>query len=150
MILDHLDLSARYHSVHPGFEAAFRYLRERRWEGLPAGRHETGDPRLYLSIDIRDARGREAAELEHHRRYIDIQYTVSGHEVIGWQPIRECRTPKQPFDTERDFGLFVDRPSCWIHVPPSCFAVFYPDDTHAPLGGEGALHKIIMKVAVDW
>ena len=35
-------------------------------------------------------------------------------------------------------------------TPPGTFAVFFPEDVHAPLGSEDDLFKVVIKIAVDW
>jgi YhcH/YjgK/YiaL family protein len=150
MILDRLDQFHRYTGLHPGFEAAFQFLYDRKWAGLPTGRHTTPEPRIYASVDRKPGRGIHGAELEFHRLYIDIQYTVEGSEVIGWRNLGRCEKLRQEYDSARDCGLYADVPDSWVGVPPGCFAIFYPDDAHAPLAGEGPLHKVIMKVPAIW
>jgi biofilm protein TabA len=148
MILDTLAAAARYERLHPDFRAAFDYLRS---ISLPfaEGRHEIGGERLFAIVARNEGRGRDGAKLEVHRRYIDIQYCATGHEVIGWRPLGECCEPEGPFDEARDTQFFADRPLTWIDVRPGTFAIFYPDDAHAPLAGNGEVSKIVVKVAVD-
>jgi biofilm protein TabA len=37
-----------------------------------------------------------------------------------------------------------------VATPPGTFAIFFPEDAHAPMAGEGLIHKVVVKVAVDW
>ncbi len=150
MMLDRLDLFPRYLPLHPGFETAFHYLFDRKWVGLPSGRHPLPDGRIYASIERRDGRGLQGAKMEFHRLYIDIQYTIAGNEVIGWRNLEHCHKVLQPYDANHDCGLFADEPDSWCMVQPGCFAIFFPEDVHAPLAGEGPLHKIVMKVPTQW
>jgi hypothetical protein len=46
--------------------------------------------------------------------------------------------------------FYTDRPTLWIPVSSGRFAIFYPEDAHAPLGTDAFVHKIVIKVAVDW
>jgi len=52
------------------------------------------------------------------------------------------------FDNEKDLRFFDDEPETWVSMPPNTFTIFFPQDAHAPLGGKGDLHKIIVKIAV--
>jgi beta-galactosidase beta subunit len=45
-----------------------------------------------------------------------------------------------------DIGFVKDQPTLWIPVPPGSFAVFFPEDGHAPLAGDGPLRKIVLKI----
>ena len=148
MILDTLANTARYAGMHPGFARAFEFLATTDFGGLAPGRHEIDGDRLYVSLDHKDGRGEEGARLEAHRRYIDIQYTIEGDELIGWMPLARCQAPDGPFDETKDVVLFADRPTTWVAVPPGSFAIFFPHDAHAPLAGLGAMKKAIVKIAV--
>lgn len=146
-----IDVSAhwrRYTPLHPLFDRAFRFLADNDLRSFEPGRHGVDGDRLYLSIDHVPGRGREGARLEAHRRYIDIQYTIEGDEEIGWMPLTACGAAAGPFDETKDVGFFDARPVTWLAVPAGTFAIFFPDDAHAPLGGHGALKKAIMKVAL--
>jgi biofilm protein TabA len=147
MILDTIAHADRYLALHPAFAAAFRFLRDTDLDALPSGRNEIDGDAMFVIIDRQDGRGHGGARLEAHRRYIDIQYTIHGGEEIGWAPLAACASPEAPFDAERDIVFFRDAPACWLGVPRGSFAVFFPDDAHAPLAATGALTKAIVKIS---
>ena len=158
MVADALTQWRRYSSLHPAFTRAFEFVRDADWAAiapLPADmrafsvRHAIDGERLYVSVDRTEGRGRDAARLEAHRRYIDIQLTIDGQEEIGWRPLGRCMAPDGQFDTARDVGFFSDRPESWLSLPAGHFAIFFPDDAHAPLAGRGMLTKAIIKIAID-
>lgn len=151
MVLDTLDGAARYAALHRRFGRAFRYLSETDLDALPTGRTDIPgalSDDMFVIIDRKDGRGHDGARLEAHRRYIDIQYTIHGEEEIGWSPLSACASPSGPFDAEKDIVFFDDAPSCWLALPRGSFAIFFPDDAHAPLAGGGAVTKAIVKIAV--
>ena len=149
MLLSTLSDSYRFDTLHPGFSRALAFLRQPDLARWPKGRHPVDGDRIIAIVEQRDAVGQAAAVLEVHRRYIDLQYTVTGDEVMGWRALSTCAQPREPFAEERDIGFFRDAPLVWVPVPASHLAIFYPEDAHAPLAGPGPLHKVIMKVAVD-
>ncbi len=149
MILDTLAASTRYLRLHPGFPAAFEYLKSLNGQ-LAAAQQQLDGERLFAGIACSDGRGRSGAKLEAHRRYIDIQMCLAGQESIGWRPLATCGQPQAPFDADRDVQFYGDRPESWFELRPQWFCVFYPDDAHAPLAGEGDIWKAVVKVAVDW
>ncbi|UCE35860.1 MAG: YhcH/YjgK/YiaL family protein [Deltaproteobacteria bacterium] len=95
-------------------------------------------------------RGRKNAKLEAHRQYIDIQFTVAGRDEIGWKPAARCTRHGQEYNEEKDVVFFSDEPDAWVATPAGTFGVFFPEDAHAPLGGTGPIHKVVVKVAVEW
>jgi YhcH/YjgK/YiaL family protein len=158
MVLDKLDNHRRYAPLHPAFARAFEFLTGANWRELIRAsaeqanghtHHSIDGERLYASIDVVEGRGRDDARLEAHRRYIDIQFTIDGHEEIGWKPTADCASTAVAFDAVKDITFFHDRPVSWLSVPAGQFAIFFPEDAHAPLGGRGVLKKAIVKIAVD-
>jgi biofilm protein TabA len=154
MVLDALARCHRYTSLHPAFARAFEFLTRADWTELLSGvasaeRHDIDGDRLYVSIDRTDGRGHDGVRLEAHRRYVDIQLTIEGYEEIGWKPLGDCVQPAGAFDAAKDIGFFSDRPENWLSLPAGHFAIFFPDDAHAPLAGRGALKKAIVKIAVE-
>jgi YhcH/YjgK/YiaL family protein len=146
MVLDQLALAAHYTALHPQFARAFDFLAK--LESLPAGRHDIDGDRLFVLMQEEDGRGHKGARLEAHRAHIDIQLTLDGIEEIGWSPRAACR-PAGEHDREKDIAFFDDRPHVWFTLPPGHFAVFFPQDAHAPFGGMGKCHKAVVKVAID-
>ena len=146
MIVDTLEHLERYVPVHPRFARAVAYIRNTSLAALPPGRQAIDGEEVYVSVDHKPGRGRNGAKLEAHRKYIDLQVTLSGEEEIGWAPLTRCERPEGAFSTERDIIFFSDTPDTWVKVPPGSFAIFFPSDAHAPLGGHGALRKVIVKV----
>ena len=59
------------------------------------------------------------------------------------------RRVSSPYDAEKDVQFFFDRPATWLAVTRGLFAVFYPEDAHAPLATLGPIHKAVVKVAVE-
>jgi biofilm protein TabA len=147
MILGALSEAHRYVGLHPRFDRAFEFLARADLAALPPGRQAVDGDLLYVSIDVTEGRSREGARLEAHRRYIDIQYTIDGAEEIGWLPLAACRAPRGAFDPDKDVVFFDDRPAAWLAVAAGRFAIFFPEDAHAPLGGRGLLRKAIVKIA---
>jgi YhcH/YjgK/YiaL family protein len=145
MILDHLDNAKRYAAVNPWFAKAFEFLRRKDLGALSPGRHEVDGDRLYVVVVKADGTGRQKAALEAHRKYIDIQFLVSGTDEMGWRPLGECAGSKG-FDAAKDLEFFTDAPAAWCAVRPGDFAVFFPSDAHAPGGGTGPVHKVVVKV----
>ena len=150
MILDSLPQASRYEHLHPGFKQAFEFLTDPTLSGREAGKHELDGERLFVIIGHDPGRGRQGAKLEAHRRYIDIQYVVRGVDEMGWRSLADCQQTELPYEPARDVALFADAPEAWLRVPAGKFVVFWPQDAHAPLGGQGELMKAVVKVAVDW
>ena len=105
---------------------------------------------LRAFIGSEPMRSAEAAKLEAHRHYIDIQIPLDGSEGYGWRPTQELTQSVAGYQAERDVEFFHDRPSAHIHVRPGEFLILFPEDAHAPLiGNEAEIKKLVFKIAVN-
>ena len=148
MILDGLANHSRYDTLHPGLSAGFRFLNTTKLDELPEGCLAIDGDRLFAIVARVPGRGRSESPLEAHDKYIDIQYAVADVDEIGFKQRSQCQTVSTPMDTERDIMFFRDEPDFWFTLKGGMFAVFYPDDAHAPLAGSGPTYKVVVKVAV--
>lgn len=153
MILAPLADADRYASLHPRFAKAIAWLRDPANLALPVGRYDLEGDKLRAIVDETATEPATMRRLECHRRYIDIQFSISGGEIMEWAPITGL-TPTEPFNTERDLGFFVDPtgPLSQAVVKPGWLAIFWPEDAHKPLCNLGAtaqpVKKIVIKVEV--
>lgn len=147
MILDSLSNAAKYTGLKIGLSEAFGFLDQPGLAELPEGNHEIAGDRVYAIIAREEGRTVEDGKLEAHRKYIDIQYVISGDESMGWKN-REGLVNSMDYDEERDLEFFEENPDSIVCVPPGSFAIFLPTDAHLPLIGKGQIHKVVVKVAV--
>jgi len=149
MILAKLTAADRYAALHPLFAQAFQFLRSTDLKTLAPGKHDIQGEHLFAIVEACAGRTRAEAQLECHRRYIDIQLVLEGIDEMGWKPVAECVDQVTDYDAARDIRFFNDVPASWIVTPPGSFCIFFPDDAHAPLVSAGMIRKVVVKIAVD-
>lgn len=147
MILDTLNNAARYAGLRVGCSEAFGFLDQPGVADLPDGKYEIMGERVYAIVDRTQGRKVSDGQLEAHRKYLDIQYVISGDESMGWRP-RAGLANSVAYDEERDLEFLEGDPESIVRIPPGSFAVFLPSDAHLPLIGDGPIHKVVVKVAV--
>ena len=147
MILSTLSQSDRYAALHPLFPRAFEFIRNTDLLALAPGRYPILDKQLFVIVENVAGRVREAAKLECHRRYIDIQLVLEGVDEMGWKALADCTQPVSDYSAEKDIQFFHDAPASWIATPPGAFCIFFPEDAHAPLVSNGNIRKAIFKIA---
>jgi YhcH/YjgK/YiaL family protein len=148
MIVDVLKEASKFAVLHPGFGKGFDFLMAPGCASLPDGRYEIEGDSVFGLVSRKQGLPRADAVLEAHRRFIDIHYVISGGDSIGWRPIGECRHMTREYDPVTDVVLFRDEPVCWTTVQPGWFAVYFPEDAHAPLVSQDILHKVVLKVKI--
>ncbi len=147
MILDSLKNAALYYGVSPRMKKAFELMASTDWTTVEPGVHELDGRDIYVNVMERGLKTKEAAKLEVHNDYIDIQMLIAGKcESFGWSERCNLKQPQGEFNTEKDIQLFDDVPQTYYTLYPGQFTVLFPEDGHAPMVGEGTVRKIIFKV----
>lgn len=149
MIIDTLHNSSKYTSLHPLFSKAFDYINQNDIANLPDGTIAIAEG---LKVIVNTAKGKTVeeslAKFECHDKNIDIQICVKGVETIAWKPREKCITPKGEYNLEKDVRFFSDAPDMSFQLTDGQFAIFYPEDVHAPMIGESEIKKIVIKVKI--
>ena len=148
MVLDSLNNTARYAGLHPLFQRAFDFIQSTDFNQLEDGRIELEGERLFVNVCSLVGKPKEEGVLETHTRYIDMQLPRQGIEKIGWKPTSELQEPTQPYNEQDDIAFFADRPTAYSKIRPGQFAIYFPEDAHAPGIGKTSIRKVIVKVEV--
>ena len=149
MIFDTPANADRYAALHPLFPRTFEFIRSTNLLALTPGIHPIIGDDLFAIVEQAAGRTRAEAQLECHRKYIDIQLVLEGVDEMGWKPLSDCREPVTDYSSEKDIQFFYDTPASWIVTPPNAFCIFFPEDAHAPLVSTGNIHKVVFKIAVE-
>ena len=148
MIVDSIKNAELYYSLSPRIKQAFDWLAKTDVSALEAGRHDIDGDNLFVNVMDVELKPREAAALEVHDRYIDIQIMVGETEEYGWSERCDCHSPREEFNRERDVQFFTDVPQMFFSLNERQFAIFFPEDAHAPMLGDGAVRKLIFKLLI--
>ena len=133
--------------MHPGLSAVADYLAKNDLSTLAPGSHVIDGKALYVNVMEVKAQAKSRALLEYHRKYIDVQLVLQGVEQMGWTARRDLPADTH-FDQDMDFALLQAPVSNWFTVHPGFFALFMPDDAHAPCCGTGKIRKAVFKVRI--
>jgi biofilm protein TabA len=148
MILDVLDNAHDYClAMNERFAKAFEFLLRPDLKDLAVGKYEIEGERVYAIVSKDTGRSKRDARLETHENYIDIQLILAGTDEMGWKPKSMCKQPSGEYDQENDVQFFADKPDVWLSTQCGVFAIFFPEDAHAPSISSGTLHKVVVKVA---
>jgi YhcH/YjgK/YiaL family protein len=149
MILDHLSQLASYASLHPLFAQAADYINRTDFAGIEDGKYDIAEGlRAILSTGMGKTREASLAKFECHDRHIDIQVCLQGEETIGWAPRHSCQEPNGDYNPEKDVQLYHDPALSFFRLTPGQFAIFFPEDVHAPMIGDGVIRKLVLKVKI--
>lgn len=150
MVVDHLSQADKYINLHPGIAKALDYLRSTDFTKMALGRYEIDGDKLIAIVNEYATVDAATEQMEAHRKYIDVQYIVSGTEQMGIAAFR-TQTISKEYDAEKDYLLVADAPHYFIRVSPGMFTIFFPTDLHMPNlidKVSTTVRKVVMKVAV--
>jgi len=149
MIIDTIKNAHKYFSIHPLFESAFHYINEVDLSNIEVGKADIADG-LKSIISLAPGKTKELSlsKFECHNEHIDIQLCINGNETIGWKPRENCMFNQGEYNAEKDVQFFNDSPDMFFQLTDGQFAIFFPEDVHAPMIGEANIKKLVIKVKI--
>ena len=151
MIIDSLSNARLYFNLGPRFKKAFEYLAHTDFSTIEKGKYELDGTQLFAIVNEYDTVDPDKEQMESHKKYIDIQYIVTGAERIGHDLLQQ-QTPSKAYDADADYMLFAEKPSFFSILQQGMFAIFFPHDLHLPnimIDSPGYVKKVVIKVSVD-
>ena len=113
---------------------------------MEIGKTELKGKDLLVNIAQTKPKTKEEAKLETHCDFIDIQIPLSGTEIMGYTAAKDCIPADAPYNAEKDITFFEGLAETYITVKPGMFAIFFPQDGHAPGITPEGVKKVIVKV----
>lgn len=147
MVIDTLDNLAKYESLNPLFKDVVDFLKNNDLNTLELGKHQIKGSDLFVNITTAKGRTPDEAVLETHVKMIDIQIPLVNAETYGYTPL--CRLPETPYNEEKDITKYEGMAESFVDCQPGMFAIFFPQDGHAPcISMAPEIKKAIFKIKV--
>jgi len=149
MIIDTLTNAERYYGLHKNFKTAFEYLTTTNLLALENGVIDVADGvKVIVSEDPGKTVESTLQKFECHNQNIDIQVCIRGNETMGWKPRADCKQIVSEYNDEKDFMFYSDKPDTYFSLKDGQFVIFFPEDVHAPMIGDGLIKKLVVKVRI--
>ena len=145
MIIDCIDNASFYYGVHKRLTRAFQFLKEEDLAEMEPGKYEIDGLNVYALVQSGETKPEEKGAWEAHRKYIDIQYLVSGTEKMGCANL-EAMTVCREYAEAEDCLILTGKGNFFL-VEPKNFVVFMPQDAHMP-GLAATRPQMVKKVVV--
>lgn len=146
MIIDTIDNLGKYVALNPLFAEVVEFLKSNDLQAMEAGSYSIKDKDVALKLSLTKQRTKDTAFLETHIEMIDIQIPITCAETFGYSPL--CDLPDYEYNAEKDITKYGDtKAQTYVTVNPGQFAIFFPQDGHAPcIIEEEEIKKAIFKV----
>ena len=134
------------------WDKAFIFLKTNDLTALELKRHDIDGDNLYAPVSEYLTKNEEDARYEAHQKYIDIQYVVSGKELIGVAPMSQKKDVLEAYDSTKDIEFLTVTGGENLPALPDRFFIFFPDDAHRPGlkdGENSPVRKVVVKVKID-
>jgi biofilm protein TabA len=150
MIVDSIGHLKRY--AVPGTDAILKFIAGHDCANLPDGEHLIQGRELFVRVMSYVPKPAAENRFEIHRIYADVQYLVSGAELMQTARLKDL-VPLADYDDKGDYHFFkTSAATTDLIVQAGEFAVFYPNQPHRPSclyeGYNGFVKKLVFKVKI--
>lgn len=152
MIYSHINISDKINGYPEAVKRAIEFIKSRDFINISAGELVIEGKDIFARVLDMTLKGADEVFPETHKKYIDVQYWVTGHELVGFVPdTGSFNIEKQ--DSEHDiyfWGKLEDE--VFLPAGPGSIMIFFPGDIHRPgvIAGNGDhCRKIVVKISTD-
>jgi YhcH/YjgK/YiaL family protein len=148
MVIDKIENYKLYQGLGERIAKAFEYINLTELSQTPVGKYEIEDDKIFALVQQYETKDIEGANPEGHHKYIDIQYIISGVELIGLATLVH-QTPIFS-DKEADYDLY-DCDTTLFRMDSGMFSIFFPEDIHMPgikVNQSSTVKKVVIKVKI--
>ncbi|MDO4995161.1 MAG: YhcH/YjgK/YiaL family protein [Bacteroidales bacterium] len=145
MILDSLDNLHKYVALNPRIQTVVDFIKANDLAVVPSGKVQIDGDDVFGNFQTLKGKTKEEAKLETHNVMLDIQVPFNTAETMGFTPRRDL--PQGEYNAENDITFYEGLAELYVTVHPGEFAIFLPQDGHAPCIAPGKeVQKVIFKV----
>ncbi len=149
MLVAPLNRASKHDYLSDRFKKAYAFLSRGDLAKLPLGRADIDGDDVFANVQEYETVPAADKMFEAHRRYYDVQFVVSGEELLQYVSLDRANEA-QDFDDDSDFGLYgtSDQPTDVV-LHAGDLAILAPEDAHKPgcaLGEPCRVRKIVVKV----
>jgi YhcH/YjgK/YiaL family protein len=150
MIVDKIENAHSYKPLGDRITRAFEFIMKTDLTNIHPGKYEIDGENIFALISEYKTKPEPEGKLEAHQKYIDVQYVISGEELMGYSPLGNQQI-LEPYKEENDI-IFFDGDKSFTKVSSGMFAIFFPNDVHMPgisTGNFSTVKKIVIKVRIN-
>jgi YhcH/YjgK/YiaL family protein len=152
MIVDKIENADQYFGLSDTIDKALQFLKKTPFAQKKDGHYEIESNKIFYVIHTDTSKPSAEDNFEVHEKHIDIQYMLSGCEVLGYSPQSTLTTIKKPYDDVMDVTLYK-KPNNYSELifSEGMFVLLYPNDGHmfkCQLLKPLTVRRVIVKILV--
>lgn len=149
MIFDTIKNASTYYSLNEKIATALNYLEGNDLIDAKNGKYAIDGEDIFVIIQDYETKPLAQGKWESHKKYIDIQFIISGSEKIGCTSINSL-VLSEKYDDNRDLVFYTGNGD-FLTLHQNDFAIFYPQDAHMPciaLEEASYVKKAVVKIKI--
>lgn len=133
---------------------AFIFIFRTDFSSMAAGRYDISGEDIFLMISEYRTKSINEKPAEVHKTYVDLQFMISGEEIVGLGSKNDSNVVLDDYVAEKDRALYSHvNDEIFVPFKEGMFAVFLTSDMHRPGlhlvdGGAGAQGSDIKKAVI--
>lgn len=143
-----VEFAQQYAANKDYWDKAFAFMKDKNLKELPAGKYPIDGDHVFATITEGPDKDLDKTTWESHRKYIDLQYIITGKEKIGVESLANTTVTK-PYDEAKDGANYTATGKFYTATPEE-FYLFFPADVHRPsikVDGFDTVKKLVIKIA---
>jgi YhcH/YjgK/YiaL family protein len=147
--VDKIEFAKQYHNNKAAWDKAFAFMRDSDLTKLKPGKHVIDGDNVFATITEGPEKDFDKTAWESHRKYIDLQYVITGKEKIGVAPVSTATVIK-PYNETSDGVNYTANGTFYIADPGTIY-LFFPQNAHRPnikVDGYDVVKKMVIKIKV--
>ncbi len=149
MIFDAIENAEVYYGLGEKVKRAFEFIKSTDLKSLKDGKIEIDGDNIFAIAQKYKTKDSDDGIWEAHRKYVDIQYMISGAENMGfvladYLEISDKYNEADDVEILKGLGDFVQ-------VNEGEFVMFFPDDAHMPglkIKENEEIRKVVVKIKI--
>lgn len=152
MIFGKMENISEHYGEAPQLEKVETFVKEFKEKKLPDGTYEIDGKHLFASVQSYRTKTQTADMMfEAHRKYIDLQYIVSGIEKIRWAKTDSVDLVQERYSKGEDIAFYEGYATFDFVLSKGNYLLLFPEDAHLPglsVQKDVNVRKIVFKIEV--
>ena len=139
----------QYHAKPELWKTVFEFMKQD-LSSMEVGKYALVGDQAYATISEYETKEPENARWEAHKKYIDLQYVISGEEKMGILPLSQAKNA-MAYNEQKDLIFYGDNDGDLHLATSEAFFLFFPNDVHRPcmkVDESAPVRKLVAKIAV--
>jgi biofilm protein TabA len=148
---DMMEFASQYHKQKSRWDKAFAWLATHDVKTIAAGKYAIDGDHCFANVQDAVLRPADQQKIESHKKYIDLQWSVTAKERFGIVRPQDATVDK-PYVVDNMF--WKASKIKYVDSTPQMFFLFFPENYHQPCvlpspNAEKNVRKVCIKIEYD-